>query len=120
MASLASGQIAYLEHQTHRLYGEVIQIVSERQLCWMRPLLLADYFDPDQAELVCRFHEVSDLLWPLEQFQPALDVELMPLLAQAGSKQDAPSETSNARSCSSQQHLRGFIDRLWQGKNAVS
>ena len=33
-------QIVCLEHQGNNLYGEVIQLITERQLCWFRPLCL--------------------------------------------------------------------------------
>lgn len=37
---LKVNQIACLEHQNNNLYGEVIQLVPSRQLCWFRPLCL--------------------------------------------------------------------------------
>ncbi len=38
--SLKINQIASLEHEETNLYGEVIQIVPRRKLCWFRPLCL--------------------------------------------------------------------------------
>lgn len=38
--SLKVNQIASLEHDHKNLYGEVIQIVPRRKLCWFRPLCL--------------------------------------------------------------------------------
>lgn len=37
---LKVNQIVCLEHQGNNLYGEVIQLITERQLCWFRPLCL--------------------------------------------------------------------------------
>ncbi|PSB11192.1 hypothetical protein C7B62_06475 [Pleurocapsa sp. CCALA 161] len=37
---LKMGQIVCLEHQGSNLYGEVIQLIPDRQLCWFRPLCL--------------------------------------------------------------------------------
>ena len=33
-------QIVCLEHQNNCLYGEVIQLIPKRQLCWFRPMCL--------------------------------------------------------------------------------
>ncbi|MGB5637179.1 MAG: hypothetical protein WBM44_02820 [Waterburya sp.] len=38
--SLKVHQIACLEHDNNNLYGEVIQLVPHRQLCWFRPMCL--------------------------------------------------------------------------------
>jgi hypothetical protein len=38
--SLKVSQIVCLEHQSSHLYGEVIQLIPQRQLCWFRPLCL--------------------------------------------------------------------------------
>lgn len=37
---LKVNQIVCLEHQSSNLYGEVIQLIPHRQLCWFRPLCL--------------------------------------------------------------------------------
>lgn len=37
---LKVNQIVCLEHQSSHLYGEVIQLIPHRQLCWFRPLCL--------------------------------------------------------------------------------
>jgi hypothetical protein len=38
--SLKVSQIVCLEHQSSHLYGEVIQLIPQRQLCWFRPFCL--------------------------------------------------------------------------------
>ena len=38
--SLKESQIVSLDHLDHHLYGEVIQLIPDRQLCWFRPLCL--------------------------------------------------------------------------------
>ena len=38
--ALKVNQIVCLEHLGNNLYGEVIQLITERQLCWFRPLCL--------------------------------------------------------------------------------
>lgn len=37
---LKVSQIVCLEHQNSKLYGEVIQLIPHRKLCWFRPLCL--------------------------------------------------------------------------------
>ncbi|MEN9566364.1 MAG: hypothetical protein RLZZ69_1560, partial [Cyanobacteriota bacterium] len=37
---LKVSQIVCLEHQNINLYGEVIQLIPHRHLCWFRPLCL--------------------------------------------------------------------------------
>lgn len=39
---LKANQIACLEYNNVRLYGEVIQLIPRRQICWFRPIYLID------------------------------------------------------------------------------
>lgn len=79
-------QIVYLEHHDQRLYAEVIQTVAVKQICWVRPLVLAaagvDAFAPGAIadSVVYDLRECSDLLLPVQLFRVALDVDVIPLL----------------------------------------
>ena len=66
-------------------------MLEDRQMCWMRPLVLVDEQQSTDAN-VSRFGPSSkrhlqpvidgpDLLWPLSYFQPALDTDVIPVLA---------------------------------------
>lgn len=109
-------QIVYLEHEHARLYAEVIQIVATRQVCWVRPLMLlvfsadADPLEasPDQLSLY-NLHQSSDLVWPVSLFRPALDTEVVPLLAQLNTPQTQLNDEPAAR-----QQFSWFIHRVWQ------
>lgn len=43
-------QIVYLEHQSNKLYGEVIQLIPNRRLCWFRPKCLVISVDFDVTQ----------------------------------------------------------------------
>jgi len=99
---LKVNQIACLEHDNANLYGEVIQLVPLRQLCWFRPMCLvisdlsdisgrislsslkdssAPHFSLPEARLI-NLQSASDLLWATILFRPALDTEVISFLAQ--------------------------------------
>ena len=79
-------QIIYLEHGGTRLYTEVIQIVEWRQICWVRPLMIVvsplSTAPASEHPILYDLRQGADLLWPSILFQPALDTEVVPLLAQ--------------------------------------
>ena len=109
-------QILFLEHTGTRLYAEVIQVVVSRRLCWVRPLLLVVFpsgiFASLEAVPLTDLRSCADLIWPITLFQPALDTEVIPLLAMLSS--DQPDLIGAA-----QQQLNQFIHQLWQAhKNA--
>jgi hypothetical protein len=134
MGKITAGQIVYLEHRQQRLYAEVIQVVVERQRCWARPLFLAEAHPPDIDQLVSNspvlgfqmftpaeidcysLADSSDILWPISQFQPALDTEVIALLSQIQNKVvDAdPGHQSNRH-----YHLRRFMSQIWEQDTAA-
>ncbi|WP_377966139.1 hypothetical protein [Almyronema epifaneia] len=115
--SIRPHQIIVLEHQVNRLYAEAIDVVPARRLCWARPLLLVtgpsgeerDWLTPEAALELYPLQEGPDLLWPVDLFQPALDVEVLTLLGQA---QALPPDSR--RHQLSLQHLRHFIQQVWR------
>jgi hypothetical protein len=116
LPSFAPYQIVCLEHQQSYLYGEVIQVIESKSLCWMRPLLLAvfprvvgtvDNFVEAKELLDLRF--TSDVAYPVALFRPALDTEVIPLIGQL----EILDETREPNS-SSKQKLRQFLEQIWQ------
>lgn len=112
-------QIVCLEHESTRLYAEVIEVAIARQVCWVRPVILAVPMagneqlpvpSPEQLT-VYDLRSGSDLLWPASLFKPALDTEVIPLLAQLDVKAES---TSDAH-----QHLSCFIGKVWQAYKSV-
>lgn len=100
-------QIVYLEHESTRLYAEVIQVGS-RPVCWVRPLLLANNYlwEP----LVSDLRSTADLVLPLTLFHPALDTEVIPLLVLL------TSEPQPERDPLAVEQLNQFIHKVWQAQ----
>jgi hypothetical protein len=108
-----TGQILFLECGQERLYTELIQIVKERQLGWARPLLLADF--SKEPHRVSDLRSSSDLLWPINLFQPALDVEVISFFSQILAKESEPNLEVTAK-----KQLHNFIQRLWRQQTTAS
>ncbi|WP_448561107.1 hypothetical protein [Trichothermofontia sp.] len=122
-------QIVYLQAEHARLFAEIIQVIPDRQVLWLRPLALEKSRPhPDSPPLAAvtlatvetqarsdesEIHDLrqgSDLLWPMTRVQPALDLEVIPLLARLGSespKLEPPIYLAH-------QHLYNFIQQLYQ------
>ena len=111
-------QIFYLEQGNTRLYGELIQVVVERNLCWLRPIALyygsQNPVDPSEQVSTAILYDLSqgaDLICPDSLLRLALDTELLPLLTQLHSLKTEPAPVSqNAH------RLRQFIQQLWQSE----
>ena len=111
-------QIVCLEHENTRLYTEVIEVVTSRQVCWVRPLMLAvSPLEPDSLPTFWPEHlhlydlrQGADLLWPASLFRLALDTEVIPLLVQL----DDPSKMQPANPSEAHQQLSGFVRQVWQ------
>lgn len=106
-ANFQTGQIVFLKYKDIKLYAEVIQVVVERDLCWVRPLLLVnqEYESPEVTDL----RSTSDLLWSINLFQPALDTEVVDLYANFLIKEPKTEFSHIAK-----QKLHHFIQKLWQ------
>ena len=115
-AALKSGQIVRLACQQSNLYGEVIQIILSRQMCWVRPLMLVkqaeatpEYSDPESFSILYDLRQGSDLILPLLLFQPALDTEVIPWLMQLDSSNSKATTPSLAH-----QQLQRFVHCVCQ------
>ncbi|PZV10177.1 MAG: hypothetical protein DCF32_00830 [Leptolyngbya sp.] len=120
MTSLVKGQIVFLECRQIRLYAEVIQVLAPRLTGWLRPLALVSETemialgaDFDATYMTITKPTVPDILWPLEQLQPALDTDVIPLLASLSAK----SVTSPAALPADSDHrhltVNEFVQWLW-------
>lgn len=108
-------QIVCLEHETSRLYGEVVQVVEQRQVCWVRPLMLTvEGLDTDEPIDVERcFYDLrdsSDLLLPVALFRTALDIEVIPLFPYLHN-QERIGSTFNP---TGHQQLKQLVQRVWK------
>jgi hypothetical protein len=115
-----SGQIVCLESGDYSLYGEVIQVITQRQLCWVRPLTIAiivstdDFSTYDSSSKINSDREIidlrsaSDLLLPLALFRASYDTEVIYILTELAAKQ----QTTNRQQMSV--ILNNFVRRIWQ------
>jgi len=125
--SVVPSQILYLEHGSSRLYAEAIQIVSTRQVCWARPTLLIQNLpesgssrvrqsaisdaaqSPESSQLTLYDLEgCPDLIWPIEPFQLAYDLDFFSLLIQLKITPDDVAQRSSSG------RLNEFIRSFWQ------
>ncbi|NEP02639.1 MAG: hypothetical protein F6K58_29125 [Symploca sp. SIO2E9] len=112
-----SSQIVYLEYENARLYGEVIEFVESRQVCWVRPLILAvPAIGSDLLPLISLenltlydLRQGADLLLPACLFQEAIDSEVIPLLVELNNP-----ETQLVSKADTHQQLRHFINQVWE------
>lgn len=112
-----SHQIVCIEGKTAFLYGEVIEVIVTRQLCWARPLLLAQFSNSSLAprtnfptiDRIIDLSEGSDLVLPLSLFRSALDTETIPLITRLNSL-DSSLEDQQIVS----KELNCFIQQVWQ------
>ena len=135
-------QILYLQYQATRLYAELIQIVPERQLAWVRPLALVELCDrqagqpadfalqvddfqsntrqTDDSAPRSRLDDLrqgSDLLCPLSLFRMALDVEVVPVLMALETfkpQSDAIASLTSEISPTAHRRFQEFVRCLWQ------
>ncbi|NET02315.1 MAG: hypothetical protein F6K62_25075 [Sphaerospermopsis sp. SIO1G2] len=101
------GQIISLDCGHRNLYCEVVQVVTSRDLCWVRPLLLAEV--REEQTWITDLRDASDLLWPTNLFRPALDTEVINLFSQL-----SPIEPKVSVDQVAQQKLHHFITQAWQ------
>lgn len=106
-------QIICLEHKATCLYGEVIQLIPERGMCWFRPICMTvsqiggdRSFDRENCDLI-RLKSGSDLLWPTSLFRSALDTEVISLLV------DSEDSKKSDRDGASRRYLNRFIREVW-------
>lgn len=111
-------QIVYLEHDSTRLYAEVVQFVESRCQCWVRPLALASHSEAVVDWTDCNslalqdLRDGSDLMCPAVLFRQALDTDVIPLLSWLYSLDANPELKVQTKPASYQLHQ--FIQKIWQ------
>ena len=106
-------QIICLEHEETYLYGEVIQLIPIRRMCWFRPICMTkSNFDRNgnlENSFLIHLRSGSDLLWPISLFRPALDTEVISLLTDLDD-----SDKSEQAARFDRQHLNQFVRQVWE------
>ncbi len=118
-----SGQIVALDNTNSVFYGEIIQTIPQRQMCWVRAIALSlkarDWDvtaklpgseNKDSETQIIDLHRNVDLLFPLDLFRVAFDTELIPLL----SKIDLSHHSCLNDTQTSRQYLNQFLKEIWQ------
>ncbi|MDJ0533620.1 MAG: hypothetical protein QNJ70_14225 [Xenococcaceae cyanobacterium MO_207.B15] len=134
-----SGQIVALDNTNSILYGEVIQIIPQRQMCWIRTIALTYapdslrkklpnsediYYDAalsqesasranyciDSDMVIVDLHRSIDLLFPINLFRVAFDTEMIPLLSKINPSHDSCLQDTQA----GKQQLNQFLKEIWQ------
>lgn len=103
-------QIVCLDFECSCLYGEVIQLIPQRRLCWFRPICITTDLAQDQAldnRQIIGLQSDSDLLWPISFFRVALDVEVISWLSDLNN-------TNNVDQKTSRRYLNQFVQQVWQ------
>ncbi|QIZ72567.1 hypothetical protein [Oxynema aestuarii] len=103
--SFQACEIVCLEYEHTRLYAEVIETIAERQMCWVRPLVLV----VGESARLYDLRQGADLVWPASRFRVALDTEVIPLLGELNAPDRAIADKTQGH-----QQLRRFVDRLWR------
>ena len=127
MTSLVAGQIVFLECRQTRLYAEVIQVLDPRPTSWIRPLAMVSETEIiplgtalGTTALDLNKPTVPDMLWPLDQLQPALDTEVIPLLGTLSAKAADPAPTSAPDLSPGAIRVHEFVRSLWADRqNAI-
>ncbi len=137
--SFSSGQIVALDHPDGTsLYAETIQIVPQRQMCWVRGIAIAiqkdkiqdalsspsqnlahnkslenaSIFHPwaDSDKVLIDLQRNIDLLLPLNLFRVAFDTEIIPILSSI----DLYPHSSIAQTQASKQYINWFLREICQ------
>jgi hypothetical protein len=124
-------QIVCLDHPHARLYAEVVQVVTLKQACWVRPLALLrrspnrftpfEAFEHSRNDDSLTLHDLrqgADLVWPTVLFREALDTEVMPLLSELYAITPALAEKSD-KAVTAHQQLNQFVREIWQAHTDV-
>jgi hypothetical protein len=114
-------QLVCLEHEHTFLYGEVIQVIPQRKICWVRPLMLVIMSKNNDTSSSCQqLHTPIDLRWesdlilPIDLFRFAIDTEIIPLLVQLENLDNFSKTKLTAR-----QHLHHFLKQICQAHREI-
>ncbi|MEO1299497.1 MAG: hypothetical protein AAFW75_27720 [Cyanobacteria bacterium J06636_16] len=100
-------QIVFIRHQNRSLYGELIQVMTDRRTVWLRPLALCiETLDPENCT-VFDVRNGPDIICPEHLHQPAVDADWLKLLEKMSSHKETCDFTQ------ANQHLRLFLKALF-------
>jgi hypothetical protein len=103
-------EIVCIDSGDLRLFAEVIQLIPERDRCWAKPLVLANYVE-FQLGLLHDLRECSQLILPINLFRSALDTEVIPVMMDLFELEKTPDRSANDILLS-RQALNNFVRSL--------
>ncbi|MEM6520677.1 MAG: hypothetical protein AAF892_01825 [Cyanobacteria bacterium P01_D01_bin.71] len=104
--SIAVYQIIYLECKEARLYGELVQRVEDRHICWVRPISLQFALDTTNSVKFLDVRNGPDIICADCAIHPMLDTDWLAVLATMSTdKVECDYPKAN-------QHLQEFLKRL--------
>lgn len=98
--------IVFINHKGTSLYGELVQTVESRNLCWLRPLLLHASDGDSEASSVVNLRNGPDVICSNQIIQPVLDTDWLDLSSKLCEGDEACSFSQ------ANQHLRQFLQTL--------
>jgi hypothetical protein len=118
-----------LQDQQHYLYAELIQVVEERGIAWLRPYILIEHQTESASPSFLPLPPVwvdlrqgPDLLLPTTLLRPAFDTEVLPLLPLLSDDREHDQEQSNLPKTgqvdNGRRQLNQLIYRLWKADPA--
>lgn len=123
MNQFSPNQIVCIESGQRWLFGEMVQHVTLRHQCWVRPLVLAIAVAPAARMATIGgdgwewydLREGADLLLPEQLWREALDVEVLPLMALLYQAEDKP-VVGQPRGQVARQQLHRFVQAVCQAQ----
>ena len=116
MSVFNPNQVVCLQGKNKSLFCEVIDTITARSLCWVRPVLLVMNYDIDSVmqnnAVVYDLRFTADLLWNISDFRDVLDVEYIEFFTQLDDFKFDEHELKLAH-----QKLSRFIKDLCQSKS---
>ncbi|AFZ47281.1 hypothetical protein Cyast_1316 [Cyanobacterium stanieri PCC 7202] len=105
-------EIVCLDNQNKSLYCEIIDVITQQNKCWVRPLMLVNFTEQNEYERAVNNIEdlrfTSDLLWSTQHFRPVFDTEYITFCCQLPEFEFDDKKILNAKKI-----LRHFIQDLW-------
>lgn len=105
--STAAYQIVCITSHDARLYGELVQRVADRQICWIRPLVLQPRLKSSDGSTLLDVHNGPDIICADHLPTPVIDTDWIQLLAVMAE------QTSACNFPEANQQLKGFLECLF-------
>lgn len=112
MNKFSTNEIVCLKYEQKSLYCEVIDTIKDRDLLWVRPIMLVDipdddYINIDEINNIYDLRHSSDLLWHINAFSPVFDTEYITFLSKL-----QESDWNEKKSNLARKKLKLFLEKI--------